>query len=857
MKPTLQDIGKALKADKKSGDKHIYGQVQGVITDQETGKVTGYKVSLGGSSDVTTCRKLAGAKVGDIVLVTLFESGVAVVTGTLNGDTDAADADAKAGAADAKAGEADEKARDAQDRVGDIEDRIDDGEFSVDHSVVEYCLASASKIPEGGSFDDIQVTDWSTEAPEDLDDMYVWIRIATVMEDGNVRYGAPQYNPGIEEDPFIVKVIEKEAVQYCTATSSYIPDGQTFDSIKATGAVWVGTMPDYDENTLLYIWARNIVYFTDGTVEVGQPYFDSRAQVAAEAKALEESTGNYFWWDTTGAYITKTPQASYKQSPAGYAQRIVGEGVLSLYNGHKLVTHASTGTTFWDPNLSGAAGSEKPLVTYGVNGTEFNDDYDFTIGSQNRYIKWDADTGKVQIAADVIELGGESVLTDLDKLTIKSISYAYQLSTDGTQVPAGAWSPTPVAPTTTQYAWTRTTTVYSDNSTAVTYTVGGKTGTNGVDGADGADGKDGADGRDGISVTITSTSVKYQTSTSGTQVPTGTWQDQVPTVAAGNYLWTRTIVTYSTGDSTTSYSVARQGQNGQDITSQYMWFESTGTYAGLNIKYANYSNRINMNANGVNIYDGSGNNSAYFGSNARIGRLTDRNYLTVLPTGMTVWDTVFDEKAIEIGGTNGAESPSPYIDIGWEENDLVHSRLTSSRLTFYVRGGSAYLWGALTQDEGDPYIGAKRFIADYYVEAGTRFRSYYTYDNPSDTVTTPTLYVNSNGVVMKVKSSSERYKKDIEDADRSIFDPHRLLDIPYRQFRYKEGYFGEAASEEAYTRLHQGFIAEEVQAAFPPAAVIEEDGNIETWSDREIIPPMLALIQEHNERIKALEERIA
>lgn len=54
----------------------------------------------------------------------------------------------------------------------------------------------------------------------------------------------------------------------------------------------------------------------------------------------------------------------------------------------------------------------------------------------------------------------------------------------------------------------------------------------------------------------------YQTSTSGTTAPTGTWNPTVPTVANGQFLWTKTVVTYSDGKSTTSYSVSYKGTNG-------------------------------------------------------------------------------------------------------------------------------------------------------------------------------------------------------------------------------------------------------------------------------------------------------
>lgn len=69
---------------------------------------------------------------------------------------------------------------------------------------------------------------------------------------------------------------------------------------------------------------------------------------------------------------------------------------------------------------------------------------------------------------------------------------------------------------------------------------------------------------DGTSITITSTSVTYQVSTSGATVPSGTWSSTIPTVAQGQYLWTRTIVNYSDGKSTTSYTISRFGVDGAD-----------------------------------------------------------------------------------------------------------------------------------------------------------------------------------------------------------------------------------------------------------------------------------------------------
>lgn len=65
---------------------------------------------------------------------------------------------------------------------------------------------------------------------------------------------------------------------------------------------------------------------------------------------------------------------------------------------------------------------------------------------------------------------------------------------------------------------------------------------------------------------IKSTAITYQASTSGTTVPTGTWSGSIPTVSAGQYLWVRTIFSYSDNTTSTIYSVSRMGANGTNGT---------------------------------------------------------------------------------------------------------------------------------------------------------------------------------------------------------------------------------------------------------------------------------------------------
>lgn len=76
----------------------------------------------------------------------------------------------------------------------------------------------------------------------------------------------------------------------------------------------------------------------------------------------------------------------------------------------------------------------------------------------------------------------------------------------------------------------------------------------------GDSGKDGVAGKDGVG--LQSTSITYASHTNANTPPATGWQTQVPTVPAGQYLWTKTVWTYTDTSSETGYSVARMGQDG-------------------------------------------------------------------------------------------------------------------------------------------------------------------------------------------------------------------------------------------------------------------------------------------------------
>lgn len=156
-------------------------------------------------------------------------------------------------------------------------------------------------------------------------------------------------------------------------------------------------------------------------------------------------------------------------------------------------------------------------------------------------------------------------LTSAGGLVITSSEVSYAIGTSGTTPPSSGWQSTPPTAKPGQYLWSREVTSYSDGTSMTSYGVSyqgtnGQNGQDGQDGAAGADGADGADGKDGVG--IEDSDVTWQKSSSGTTPPTGNWLQSPPDLNPGDYLWTRTVWTYTDGSSTTAYSVSKAGDTG-------------------------------------------------------------------------------------------------------------------------------------------------------------------------------------------------------------------------------------------------------------------------------------------------------
>lgn len=142
-----------------------------------------------------------------------------------------------------------------------------------------------------------------------------------------------------------------------------------------------------------------------------------------------------------------------------------------------------------------------------------------------------------------------------------------------------------------------------------------------------------------------------------------------------------------------------------------------------------------------------------------------------------------------------------------------------------------------------------------YYESGDNIHANYLYIASVGSASVQALYRSTNSGIVGTDSSSERYKNSIAEVTDEMLDPHRLYDLPVRQFKWNEGHFDESENYN-YDTLNIGFIAEEVAEFYPYATVLSKDKEIESWEVRRILPGMLALIQDQKKMIDNLTDRV-
>ena len=172
-------------------------------------------------------------------------------------------------------------------------------------------------------------------------------------------------------------------------------------------------------------------------------------------------------------------------------------------------------------------------------------------------------------------------------------------------------------------------------------------------------------GDPGAAAVLTGRSTTYMVSDSGTIVPSGSWVADVPNVPQGKFLWTRTVLTFNTGNPVTSYSVSRFGIDG------------TGAVNTVNAKSPDSTGNVKLTAADITAANG-------LSIEANLEAKADKTATVTVTLTAAGWSEGYQ--------TVGADGVSPDGDV------LVCP--TSESMAAYLRAG---IWCAALQ------TGALRF----------------------------------------------------------------------------------------------------------------------------------------------------
>lgn len=101
------------------------------------------------------------------------------------------------------------------------------------------------------------------------------------------------------------------------------------------------------------------------------------------------------------------------------------------------------------------------------------------------------------------------------------------------------------------------------------------------------------------------------------------------------------------------------------------------------------------------------------------------------------------------------------------------------------------------------------------------------------------VFGSDGSTVAYLSSSAKRYKNHL--SNMTLDEAKKILDIPVVWFNYKEGYLAE--DDQMNGKPVPGMYAEDVAKYYPVGAYNNEEGLVENWNERMIIPAMLKLLQ--------------
>lgn len=353
-------------------------------------------------------------------------------------------------------------------------------------------------------------------------------------------------------------------------------DGQTDFSVSDSNRDYIGMYVDFTEtdsnDPADYAWSK--IKGADGTQGTpGKPGADGKTPYfhIAYANSADGSSGFSTTDSVNKLYIGQYTDYTQADStdPTKYAwSKIKGDkgdkgedgadgedgiGIESITEYYAVSVSNATAPTTWQTAVPTLTATNRYLWNYEritYTDTTYKD-------TEKRVIGVYGDKGNTGSAGATGPTGpaGE------DGNGIKSITNYYLASTvaSGVTTATAGWTTTVQTTTATKkYLWNYEKIAYTNGTTM--NTVPCIIGTHGEKGDTGATGATGPSGKDGRGVK--STAVTYQASSSGTTAPTGTWLTSVPSVSAGQFLWTRTIISYTDNTSTTLYSVGKMGNTG-------------------------------------------------------------------------------------------------------------------------------------------------------------------------------------------------------------------------------------------------------------------------------------------------------
>ena len=163
----------------------------------------------------------------------------------------------------------------------------------------------------------------------------------------------------------------------------------------------------------------------------------------------------------------------------------------------------------------------------------------------------------------------------------------------------------------------------------------------------------GEKGDTGNPATLTDRDVQYAKSSSGTVVPSGMWYTDIPEVAQGEYLWTRTFIKFNTGNPIYAYSVSHMGIDG------------TGAVSKVCSKAPNSSGNVVLGASDVGAFpsDGGLMTGDIYMSNNRVKMLgtptADADAATkgYVDTALNNAKTVAKTATLTVAGWTGSSAP--------------------------------------------------------------------------------------------------------------------------------------------------------------------------------------------------------